>query len=158
MTSSGVSSQVGRVIIGQIHAEDDEPLRLYYRKLPGNTKGGIYAVHEIRGGDDINIDIIGSRANDAADPLENGIAPGELFSYAVTNIGAIIEIIIRRGDSDGEIIGELQIDMDNIVEGGTGYDVPDEWMYFKAGAYTQNNTGNGNDFDQVRFYRLENTH
>ncbi len=158
VTSTGVSSQVGRVIIGQIHAEDDEPLRLYYRKLPGNTKGGIYAVHEVRGGDDINIDIIGSRANDAADPIENGIEPGELFSYEITNIGAIIEIIIRRGDSDGEIIGELQIDMDNIVEGGTGYDVPEEWMYFKAGAYTQNNTGNGNDFDQVRFYRLENTH
>ena len=67
-------------------------------------------------------------------------------------------MIIRRGDSDGEIIGELEIDMDNIIPGGTGYDVVDEWMYFKAGAYTQNNTGNGNDFDQVRFYRLENSH
>ncbi len=158
VTSTGATGQVGRVIIGQIHAEDDEPLRLYYRKLPGNTKGGIYAVHEIRGGDDINFDIIGSRANDAADPIENGIEPGELFSYEVNNVGAIIEIIIRRGDSDGEIIGQLEIDMDNLVEGGTGYDVLDEWMYFKAGAYTQNNTGNGNDFDQVRFYRLENTH
>ena len=158
VTSTGASGQVGRVIIGQIHAENDEPLRLYYRKLPGNTKGGIYAVHEIRGGDDINIDIIGSRSNDAADPVDNGIAPGELFSYEVNNVGAIIEVVIRRGDSDGEIIGQLDIDMDNIVEGGTSYDVLDEWMYFKAGAYTQNNTGNGNDFDQVRFYRLENTH
>ena len=158
VTSSGVSSQVGRVIIGQIHAENDEPMRLYYRKLPGNTKGGIYAVHEIRGGDDINFDIIGSRANDAADPVEDGIAPGELFSYEINNVGAIIQVIIRRGDSDGEIIGQLDIDMDTIIEGGSGYDVVDEWMYFKAGAYTQNNTGNGNDFDQVRFYRLENSH
>ena len=158
VTSSGSSGQIGRVIIGQIHAENDEPLRLYYRKLPGNTKGGIYAVHEIREGDDINIDIIGSRANDAADPIEDGILPGELFSYEINNVGAIIEVIIRRGDSDGEIIGELEIDMDNIIPGGTGYDVVDEWMYFKAGAYTQNNTGNGNDFDQVRFYRLENSH
>ncbi len=158
VTSSGASSQVGRVIIGQIHAEDDEPLRLYYRKLPGNTKGGIYAVHEVRGGDDINIDIIGSRSSSAPDPIENGIAPGELFSYEINNVGAIIQIIIRRGDKDGEIIGELDIDMDNIVPGGTGYDVPEEWMYFKAGAYTQNNTGNRNDFDQIRFYRLENTH
>lgn len=158
VTSSGASGQVGRVIIGQIHAENDEPLRLYYRKLPGNTKGGIYAVHEIRGGDDINIDIIGSRSNNAADPVDNGIEPGELFSYEINNIGAIIDVVIRRGDRDGEIIGQLEIDMDNIVEGGTGYDVLDEWMYFKAGAYTQNNTGNRNDFDQVRFYRLENSH
>jgi len=158
VTSTGSTGQVGRVIIGQIHADDDEPLRLYYRQLPGNTKGGIYAVHEVRGGDDINFDIIGSRADNAADPVETGIAPGELFSYEVTNIGAIIEVIIRRGDSDGEIIGELQIDMDNLVPGGTGYDIAEEWMYFKAGAYSQNNTGNGNDFDQVRFYRLDNSH
>jgi len=158
VTSTGAASQVGRFIIAQIHAEDDEALRLYYRKLPNNTHGGIYAVHEIRGGDDINIDIIGSLANDAADPIENGIEPGELFSYEVTNVGAIIDVVIRKGDSDGEIIGQTTIDMDNIIEGGTGYDILNEWMYFKAGAYSQNNTGNGNDFDQIRFYRLENTH
>lgn len=158
VTSTGASGQVGRVIIGQIHAEDDEPLRLYYRKLPGNTKGSIYAAHEIRGGDDINFDIIGSRASNAADPVEDGIELGELFSYEINNVGAIIEVVIRRGDLNGEIIGQLNIDMDNLVDGGTGYDVVDEWMYFKAGAYSQNNTGNGNDFDQVRFYRLDNQH
>lgn len=158
VNSSGTSGQVGRVIIGQIHAGDDEPLRLYYRKLPGNTKGSIYAAHEVNGGDDIYFEMIGSRSNSAADPIDNGIAPGELFSYEITNIGAIIEVIIRRGDSDGDIIGQLEIDMDNIVPGGSGYNVLDEWMYFKAGAYSQSNTGNGNDFDQVRFYRLENTH
>ena len=36
--------------------------------------------------------------------------------------------------------------------------VPEEWMYFKAGAYTLNNTGDGTDFDQVTFYELENSH
>jgi len=167
VTSTGSSGQVGRLIIGQIHASNDEPLRLYYRKLPGNTKGGIYAVHEVRGDDpsipnagaDINIDIIGSRANDAADPVEDGIALGELFSYEVTNIGSEIEIIIRRGDQDGPIIGDLIIDMATINDGGSsGYEIVDEWNYFKAGAYSQNNTGNGNDFDQARFYRLENSH
>ena len=70
-------------------------------------------------------------------------------------------MIIRRGDSDGEIIGEpLVIDMLTANVGGTssGYELVDEWMYFKAGAYSQNNTGWANDFDQVRFYRLENSH
>ncbi len=159
VTSTGSSGQVGRVIIGQIHAEDDEPLRLYYRKLPGNTKGGIYAVHEVRGGDDINFDIIGSRSNSAPDPIADGISLGELISYEVTNVGSELEIIIRRGDQDGPIIGSLTIDMAT-VDGGnsSGYDVVDEWMYFKAGAYSQNNTGWANDFDQVRFYRLENSH
>ena len=40
----------------------------------------------------------------------------------------------------------------------SGYDRLDEWMYFKAGAYTQNNTGDDDDRDVVTFYRLSNTH
>jgi poly(beta-D-mannuronate) lyase len=43
-------------------------------------------------------------------------------------------------------------------ERNSGYDVPEEWMYFKAGAYSQNKTGEGEDFDEVTFYALENTH
>src|SRR5690606_41383704 len=42
VSTSGEAGKVGRVIIGQIHASTDEPLRLYYRKLPHNTKGVIY--------------------------------------------------------------------------------------------------------------------
>jgi len=38
VTTTGSSSQVGRVIIGQIHADNDEPLRLYYRKRAGQSK------------------------------------------------------------------------------------------------------------------------
>ena len=44
VTETG-SSQVGRVIIGQIHASSDEPIRLYYRKLPNHDKGSIYFAH-----------------------------------------------------------------------------------------------------------------
>ena len=40
----------------------------------------------------------------------------------------------------------------------SGYDRSDEWMYFKAGAYTQNDTGDDDDHDIITFYRLENTH
>jgi len=159
VTTSGADGQVGRFIIGQIHASKDEPIRLYYRKLPGNEKGGIYVAHEIREGNDILFDLVGSRADRAPNP-EDGIALGELFSYEINNVGSELEIIIRRGDSDGEIIGEKTIDMLTANVNGTssGYEVADEWMYFKAGAYSQNNTGWANDFDQVRFYRLENSH
>lgn len=160
VTTTGSASQVGRVIIGQIHASGDEPMRLYYRKLPGNTKGSIYAAHEIRDSNDILYDMIGSRSDSAADPVEDGIALGELFSYEIINVGSILEVIVRRGDSDGEIIAELEIDMLTANVGGTssGYELVDEWMYFKAGAYSQNNTGWANDFDQVRIYRLDNSH
>ena len=52
VTTSGEGYQIGRVVIGQIHANDDEPIRVYYRKLPNNNKGSIYFAHEIEGGDD----------------------------------------------------------------------------------------------------------
>ena len=74
---------IGAVIIGQIHAEDDEPLRLYYRKLPQNEFGSVYLVHEINGGNDLEEKIfVGSRDDDASNP-QNGIALDELFSYQI---------------------------------------------------------------------------
>lgn len=52
VTSSGDSSQQGRVIVGQIHAASDQPLRLQYRLLPGHKKGSIYFVHDPSNGND----------------------------------------------------------------------------------------------------------
>ena len=52
VTTTGDARDIGRVIIGQIHASSDEPIRLHYRKLPHNERGSIYAAHEISGGDD----------------------------------------------------------------------------------------------------------
>ena len=155
VTSTGSSSQVGRVIIGQIHADNDEPIRLYYRKLPNNDLGSIYFTHEIRDGDDLDdVNLVGSSSSNASNPSD-GIALGELFSYEIINEGSVIEVVLRSGDKDGPIIGQASFDMD---QENSGYDLDDEWMYFKAGAYTQNNTGDGDDFDEVAIYRLENTH
>jgi len=134
VTSTGSSSQVGRVIIGQIHASSGEPLRLYYRKLPSNSKGSLYFSHEIRNGDDLDdFNLVGSSSNSTSSPT-NGIALGQLFSYEVIQQGAKIEVIIRDGDSNGPIIGRNSIDMNDKK---SGYDRADEWMYFKVGAYKQ---------------------
>jgi len=161
VTETGNRNQVGRVIIGQIHAENDEPARLYYRKFPENERGFIYLAHEIRNSDDIYFPVVGpvnssldNAPSDDANP-ENGIALDEIFSYEITQQDARIDVIVRRGDSTGPIIGHNYVDMQ---QQNSGYDVPNEWMYFKAGAYTQNNTGNETDFDQVTFYELENSH
>ena len=161
VTETGDRNQVGRVIIGQIHAEGDEPARLYYRKFPENERGFIYLAHEIRDSDDIYFSVVGpvnSNLNNApaddATPA-NGIALNEIFSYEITQQDARIDVIVRRGDNAGPIIGHNYVDM---RQQNSGYDVPEEWMYFKAGAYTQNNTGDPTDFDQVTFYELENSH
>lgn len=153
VTTSGDSGQVGRVIVGQIHAINDEPLRLYYRKRGNNRRGCIYFGHEIRNSDDEWFEMIGDR--DCLSSPSDGIELNELFSYTIINDDEDISVIIRRGDRDGPIIARRTIDMNNL---NSGYDRSDESMYFKAGAYTQNNSGNGSDGDVVTFYRLSVSH
>jgi len=153
VTTSGDSGQVGRVIVGQIHAGNDEPLRLYYRKRSGQSKGCIYFGHEIRSDDDVWFEMIGDR-NCTSGP-SNGIELNELFSYSIINDDEDITVVIRRGDRDGPIIAQRTIDMNTL---DSGYDRSDEWMYFKLGAYTQNDSGNGSDGDIVTFYRMSVSH
>ncbi len=150
VTTTGQANQVGRVIIGQIHAKDDEPIRLYYRKLPGNTHGSIYAAHESQASpDDIYYEIIGTRSQSAPNP-ENGIQLNEKFSYKIDVVGNMMDVFIYK---DGETIGQTVIDMTN-----SGYDVADDYMYFKAGVYNQNKTGDPEDYVQATFYRLKTSH
>jgi len=40
----------------------------------------------------------------------------------------------------------------------SGYDVSDDFMYFKAGAYHVNNSGDPEEFAQVTIYELQNGH
>ncbi|WGL16177.1 polysaccharide lyase family 7 protein [Microbulbifer bruguierae] len=149
VTTTGDSGQVGRVIIGQIHANDDEPVRLYYRKLPGNSKGSVYIAHEIEGGDDTWYEMIGSRSNSAADPMD-GIALGEKFSYEIKVVGNTLSVTISR-EGKAKVVEE--VDMSK-----SGYDVADQYQYFKAGVYNQNNTGDDSDYVEATFYSLQNTH
>lgn len=160
VTRMGEAGKVGRVIIGQIHAKDDEPIRLYYRKLPGNKFGSIYYAHEAVGEDDVYVEMIGDRGNHAENP-DDGIALDETFSY---------EIAVRGEARDGEIHPMLHVsitrDDGSRIEAEpydmseSGYSVADDFMYFKAGAYSQNNTSDQpeRDFDQVTFFDLDIEH
>ena len=154
VTSSGSGLHPGRTVIGQIHADNDEPARLYYRKLPNADFGCIYLEHEIRDGDDVTFNIIGDEDCQGNGPSD-GIQLDELFSYEIINNNELITVLIRRGDHDEEIIAETTVDMNSL---NSGYDISDEWMYFKAGLYTQNNTGDDDDSDIATFYRLSNMH
>jgi len=40
----------------------------------------------------------------------------------------------------------------------SGYDIANDYMYFKAGVYNQNDTGDADDFVQATFYKLEASH
>lgn len=153
VTTTGDSSQVGRVIVGQIHANNDEPIRLYYRLLPGHTKGSLYFAHEPN--EDASsdpeqfINLIGSSASNASEP-EDGIALNELFFYRIEVQGNQLIVTIKRDDYE---------DVTETVDMTTsGYDVGGQYMYFKAGVYNQNNSGDPTDYVQATFYYLTNSH
>ncbi len=147
VTSTGRSSQVGRVIIGQIHANSNEPLRLYYRKLPDNSRGSIYFAHERRSGGENYYELIGSRSNSAPNPSD-GIALGEVFSYSVDVVGNSMRVTIRRS---GKLDVSETVDI-------SSYNVGGQYLYFKAGVYNQNNSGLDDDYVSATFYKIENSH
>ena len=149
VTSTGEELQVGEVVIGQIHAARDEPARLYFRKMPGHQRGSVYLAHEDARGDDIYIDLLGSRDDRSNEPAD-GIALDEKFSYDITAAGNDLYVKIFSG---GEVLAETHVDMSN-----SGYGVENDFMYFKAGAYNQNDTGEPEDYAQVTFYELQATH
>lgn len=160
VTRMGDGSRIGRVIIGQIHAKDGEPIRLYYRKLPTNKYGSIYYIHELEGRDDVYVPIIGGR-EDILDNPSDGISLDEIFSYEISvrgeevdgTIHPILDVQIIR--DDGSVRTAPPLDMTDST-----YDIEQEFMYFKAGAYSQNNSTPWpeRDFDQVTFFELDASH
>ena len=87
------------VVIGQIHSDEgheNEPLKIYYKKFPGHTKGSVFWNYEINTkGDNIgrfdysttvwghDFSVVGSSPTEYPKEPENGIALGEEFSYEV---------------------------------------------------------------------------
>lgn len=150
VTTTGSSSHIGRVVIGQIHANDDEPIRIYYRKLKDNTLGSIYFAHEPTNGNSEQwFEMIGSRSNNATNPSD-GIALGEKFSYRINVVGDTLKVTISR---EGKSDVVTTVDMVN-----SGYNLGGQYMYFKAGVYHLNNSGDDDDYAQATFYALEKSH
>ena len=156
VTTTGVNWQQGRVIIGQIHANDDEPIRLYYRKLPHHTKGSIYFAHEPRKGDEIWTDMVGNSLpnfwNQTATPSDpkDGIALGEKFSYQIKVTGHELKVTLKRNGKK-DIVKKVDMSKSQYDQGG-------QYMYFKAGVYNQNKTGDAKDYVQATFYDLNISH
>lgn len=153
VTTNGENYQIGRVIIGQIHANDDEPIRLYYRKLPNNSKGVIYFAHEPRTGSEAYVEMIGSRNNTTSNPAD-GIALDEKFSYTINATDALLTVTITR-EGKPDVVATYDMT-------GSQYEDPEQYMYFKVGVYHVNNTSDPSSdtgqFAQATFYEIRNSH
>ena len=88
------------VVVGQIHSgegHENEPLKIFYKKFPGHTKGSVFWNYEINtAGDDnsgrwdfsspvwgYDMSVVGSNPTDLPEEPENGIELGEEFSYEI---------------------------------------------------------------------------
>tara|TARA_R110002051_G_scaffold137916_4_gene210618 strand:+ start:42482 stop:43588 length:1107 start_codon:yes stop_codon:yes gene_type:complete len=88
------------VVVGQIHSADafeNEPLKIFYKKFPGHTKGSVFWHYEINTAGDDNskrwdyssavwgndFSVVGETADTYPAEPEDGIALGEEFSYEV---------------------------------------------------------------------------
>ncbi len=150
VTVTGSKSHVGRIIIGQIGAQSNSPVRLYYRKLPQHKKGSFYVKHEVLGGSEEKyFDIVGSRSYSADEP-ENGIALNEKFSFEIIASGHAATVTVKK---DGKKLGAAKI---YLTQGG--YDSRETYLYYQVGVSNQNNSGDDDDYAQVTYYELENTH
>jgi len=89
------------VVVGQIHSADgheNEPLKIFYKKYPGHTKGSVFWHYEINTEGDDNsgrwdfssavwghdFSVVPTTMNELPEEPKEGIELGEEFSYEIT--------------------------------------------------------------------------
>lgn len=146
------------VVIGQIHAGKDpephngfgygnEPLKIYYKKLPGHDTGSVFWNYEknLAKEDPNRMDVAypvwGNTWESQEDPGAAGIALNEEFSYSVHVVGNLMYLSFDAADKQRVV---YQLDLSDNVDAHGQMDSNDhpmgytgDWMYFKAGAYNQ---------------------
>lgn len=142
--NAGEEYMLGRVVVGQIHASEDEPLKIFYRKQPGHTNGSVYMTYEDSRGE-FHIDLIGGKDVDR-DPAD-GIKLGEKWAYDVNVVGR--EMLVRVTKEDGSSVSQA-------ITWASEYDT--DWFYFKAGNYHLNNGGVQDEYARVSFFALDVSH
>ncbi|WP_158974027.1 polysaccharide lyase family 7 protein [Cellulophaga sp. L1A9] len=100
------------VVVGQIHGKDgheNEPLKIFYKKFPGQTKGSVYWNYEINTAGDDNsgrwdfstavwgndMSVIGTSPNTYPEEPKDGIALGEEFSYEINVYKGIMYLTFK---------------------------------------------------------------
>ena len=101
------------VVVGQIHSADgheNEPLKIFYKKFPGHTKGSVFWHYEINtAGDDNsgrwdystavwgnNFSVVGATENSYPEEPADGIELGEEFTYEIEVKDGIMYLTFTR--------------------------------------------------------------
>lgn len=100
------------VVIGQIHSDEgheNEPLKIFYKKFPGHTKGSVFWNYEINTAGDnsgrwdfstavwgYDFSVVGAGPTIYPEEPEDGIALGEEFSYEVNVYKGVMYLTFER--------------------------------------------------------------
>jgi hypothetical protein len=126
----------GRVVVGQIHGQDDELVRLYYEG------GKVYFMNDQAGPDDKETKF--TFKNEDGD--QPSISLGETFSYMIDANGKKLTVKILADEQ--EYVSKTNIN--SVWNSDT--------FYFKAGVYLGVNENTGSGEGQVSFYGLDFSH
>jgi ribosome-binding factor A len=102
-------------VVGQIHSgegHENEPLKIFYKKFPGQTKGSVFWNYEINTEGDDNsgrwdystavwgndMSVVGASKNDFPAEPKDGIELGEEFSYTVNVYKGIMYLTFKSED------------------------------------------------------------
>lgn len=143
-STTGDAAKVGRMVVGQIHGPETEVIRLYYHKRPDDQKGAIYFATDSLDNKSTWVDIIGgpSKLNPA-----NGIGLGQTWAYEIKVVGLEMTVTITAMGTPPTVV---------TYKLPSGYN--DQYLYFKAGVYNQNNTGTAEDHAKVTFFACKHVH
>jgi poly(beta-D-mannuronate) lyase len=183
--SGGSAEQEGRIVVGQIHGIDEEPVKIYYQKVAGQDKGSVYIRVDGEDGDPsdlitffgYNDKITSVSRRQQFEPTVDGIALGDEWGYEIDLTGDQLQVMVTHGGktyttadaiayskkymsesssgSSAAYVQRVSSDTDAITI-GSWYD--NDLMYFKAGVYNQNKVGGGDDVASVTFTSLVQSH
>lgn len=104
------------VVVGQIHSHEgheNEPLKIFYKKFPGHTKGSVFWNYEINTKGDNSkrwdyseavwghdFSIVGSSPDSYPEEPKDGIALGEEFSYEINVFQGIMYLKFTSKDHE----------------------------------------------------------
>ncbi len=146
-TGDATKSSSFSTVVGQIHSDEgheNEPLKIYYKKFPGHTKGAVFWNYEINtaGSNDGRWDFstavwgydfsdVGPSPTEYRKEPEDGIAIGEEFSYEVNVFEGMMYLTFT---SEGH---ETRTFTKNLIKSdfATTADVPEQIIstYYKRG-------------------------
>lgn len=125
-----------KIVVGQIHGEDDELVRLYWHD------NKLYFANDLSGSDNKE-HTFNFKAEDGSAP---DVSLNEKFSYTINAKGNVLDVDIH---ADGKVY-HSHTTINSVWQSDS--------FYFKAGAYLGANETNGSGFGQTSFYALTFNH